>query len=61
MRAESFYNVASYVDEVDVARYYGGKSLHDQSHGESFLALMENRFTGNGIYILDGRKVYVGK
>ena len=53
LRAESFYNVASYVDEVDVARYYGGKSLHDQSHGESFLALMENRFTGNGIYILD--------
>ena len=53
LRAESFYNVASYVDEVDVAKYYGGKSLHDQSHGESFLALMENRFLGNGIYILD--------
>ena len=28
-------------------------SLHKQSHGESFLALVENRFSGNGLYILD--------
>ena len=27
--------------------------MHRQSHGESFLALVENRFGGNGIYILD--------
>ena len=57
LRAESFYNVASYIDDLDVGgdltRYYGGKSLHRQSHGESFLALVENRFGGNGIYILD--------
>lgn len=53
LRAESFYNVASYVDEVGVVRSYGCKSLHDQSHGESFLSLIENRFAGNGIYILD--------
>ena len=32
---------------------YGGVSLHRQSHGESFLALAENRFGGNGLYILD--------
>ena len=32
---------------------YGGVSLHEQSHGESFLALVQNRFGGNGIYILD--------
>jgi predicted ATPase len=32
---------------------YGGVSLHRQSHGESFLALVENRFSGNGLYILD--------
>lgn len=32
---------------------YGGVSLHRQSHGESFLALVENRFGGNGIYLLD--------
>lgn len=61
LRAESFYNVASYVDELDrqpsfsppIINSYGGVSLHCQSHGESFLALVENRFSGNGIYILD--------
>ena len=31
---------------------YGGKSLHRQSHGESFLALFQNRFE-HGLYILD--------
>lgn len=54
LRAESFYNVASYVDSIrGLVRYYGGKSLHHQSHGESFLSLVESRFGGNGIYILD--------
>jgi predicted ATPase len=55
-RAESFYNVASEIDNLggeDYLKYYGGKSLHHQSHGESFLSLMENRFKGNGLYILD--------
>ena len=32
---------------------YGGVSLHEQSHGESFLALMVNRFGGKGLYVLD--------
>jgi len=32
---------------------YGGVSLHEQSHGESFMALLENRLRGNGLYILD--------
>lgn len=32
---------------------YGGLSLHEQSHGENFMALVENRFFGNGLYILD--------
>lgn len=60
LRAESFYNAASYLDELEriplgksVLKHYGGKSLHKQSHGESFLALVENRFSGKGIYILD--------
>ena len=56
MRAESFYNFATYLEEVneDLPNYsaYGGKSLHDQSHGESFLALFENRFE-QGLYLLD--------
>ena len=61
LRAESFYNVASNIDELDsepsfappLISSYGGVSLHKQSHGESFMALVENRFFGNGLYILD--------
>lgn len=61
LRAESFYNVASNIDKMDsepsfdppLIGSYGGRSLHDQSHGESFFALIQNRFRGNGLYILD--------
>jgi predicted ATPase len=52
MRAESFYNFATYIEQVSDLRAYGGKSLHAQSHGESFLALFANRFE-QGLYILD--------
>jgi len=52
MRAESFYNFATYIESVSDLRAYGGKSLHEQSHGESFMALFANRFE-QGIYILD--------
>lgn len=61
LRAESFYNTASYLEELDeisagapkLLQSYGGKSLHHQSHGESFLSLVQNRFGGNGLYLLD--------
>ncbi|MBQ9992079.1 MAG: AAA family ATPase [Firmicutes bacterium] len=61
LRAESLYNAASYIDALDdeggfgapVISSYGGVSLHEQSHGESFMSLMKNRFGGNGIYLLD--------
>lgn len=61
LRAESFYNVASNIEDMDdgvslgapVISSYGGISLHKQSHGESFMSLVENRFGGNGLYILD--------
>jgi len=57
MRAESFFNFASYIDELAVddprlLRAYGGRSLHEQSHGESFLSLFNNQLE-SGIYILD--------
>lgn len=57
MRAESFFNFASYIDELAadsprIYQAYGGRSLHQQSHGESFLALFHNQFEA-GIYILD--------
>ena len=61
LRAESLYNLATDIDEMDklpsfdplVIESYGGVSLHKQSHGESFLNLVQNRFFGNGLYILD--------
>jgi predicted ATPase len=53
LRAESFYNVASYVDNVGYLDSFGGKSLHKQSHGESFLSLLNYKFRGNGLYLLD--------
>lgn len=58
LRAESFYNVASYIDDLAADVYteyeeYGGRSLHRQSHGESFFSLASSRFRGQGLYILD--------
>ncbi len=53
MRSESFYQFATHVDEVDAHDWYGGKSLHSQSHGESFFSLFKNRFGKKGIYLLD--------
>ncbi len=52
LRADSFFTTASYLESVG-GRRYGGASLHEQSHGESFFALFENRFVGDGLYILD--------
>jgi predicted ATPase len=60
LRAESFFNVATEIERLDrdgggppIIDSYGGKSLHEQSHGESFLALIRNRFGPDGLYILD--------
>ncbi len=60
-RAESFFNVATNIENLDsvpafsppVIESYGGRSLHEQSHGESFMALVRHRFGANGLYILD--------
>ena len=59
--AESFFNVATEIEKLDaepapappIINSYGYRSLHEQSHGESFFALMMNRFGGHGLYILD--------
>jgi predicted ATPase len=61
LRAESYFNVATNIDNLDaipsfspkVSASYGGRSLHEQSHGESFFALLEHRLRGNGLYIFD--------
>lgn len=60
-RAETFYNVATNIEELDqdplsgpkIIDSFGGVSLHEQSHGESFFAVFRKRFRGNGLYILD--------
>lgn len=52
-RAESFFNVANYIDSVGVQQSYGGKSLHAQSHGESFMSFFTNRLWQGGFFIFD--------
>jgi predicted ATPase len=56
IRAESFYNLATAIENLglhDGGPRYGAKSLHEQSHGESFLTMFMNRFSGAGFYVLD--------
>jgi len=54
LRAESFFNVARTVDEnPGLLAAYGGQPLHGMSHGESFLALANERFYPDGLFLLD--------
>ncbi len=62
LRAESFFNVATNIEKIDqescglgkpIADSYGNRPLHEQSHGESFLSLLTERLSGNGLYIMD--------
>lgn len=55
LRAESFFNVATELERMgpEGLAAYGGRSLHHQSHGESFLALANHRFGPDGLYVLD--------
>ena len=55
LRAESLFTAASYLESLpqNPLGSYGGKSLHEQSHGESFLNLVVNRFEPGGFYVLD--------
>jgi predicted ATPase len=57
LRAESFFNVARFIDSGGTfspdLSLYGDVPLHEQSHGQSFLALAANRFGGEGVYIFD--------
>ena len=53
LRAESFFNVATQIENLNVGGGYGDRSLHEQSHGESFFALLTNRLFGDGVYIFD--------
>lgn len=58
LRAESFYNLATEIDNLEsddkgYIEYYGGTSLHKRSHGEAFLSIILNRLKNPGLYIFD--------
>jgi predicted ATPase len=61
LRAESFFNTVSYMDRLDeepsfappISAYYGGRSLHTRSHGETFFTLLDLKFRRNGLFLLD--------
>ncbi len=62
LRAESFFNTVSYMDKLDeedapqsppISAFYGGRSLHTRSHGETFFKLLELKFQRNGLFLLD--------
>jgi predicted ATPase len=52
LRAESFFNTATYIDQLGVGGY-GDRRLHDQSHGESFFTLIGHKFRSNGLFLID--------
>lgn len=62
LRAESFFNTTSYMDNLDeefaphsppISVFYGGRSLHTRSHGETFFTLLDLKFRRNGLFLLD--------
>ncbi len=53
LRAESFFNVATYMDRIGYLEGYGGKSLHGRSHGEAFMATLTQKLRGKGFYLFD--------
>jgi predicted ATPase len=65
LRAESFFNTATWIDATDretrlpglsappISSYYGGGSLHERSHGETFLTVIERKMRRDGLFLLD--------
>ena len=61
LRAESFFNTASHIDQLDkepaggppISAFYGGRSLHTRSHGETFFTVLDLKFRRNGLFLLD--------
>jgi predicted ATPase len=60
LRAESFFNMASHIDVLEqepagasIIGAYGGRSLHERSHGETFFTLLDYKFRRNGLFLLD--------
>jgi len=61
LRAESFFNTVSYMDALDkepsggppLSSFYGGRSLHTRSHGETFFTVLKLKCQRDGLFLLD--------
>lgn len=53
LRAESIFNVATYMDGVGYLGGYDNRSLHSRLHGEAFMAPLTHKFRGYRLYLLD--------
>jgi predicted ATPase len=53
LRAESFFNAATHVDNLGINEFYGGGSLHARSHGEAFFKLLDLKMRRNDLFLLD--------
>ena len=59
LRSESFFNVASYLEEQGIMKEYGGYGgveLHERSHSESLLALLQDKYIGEGLFFWTNRR-----
>ncbi|HET91919.1 MAG TPA: ATP-binding cassette domain-containing protein [Chloroflexi bacterium] len=57
-RAETFYDLADFLDDVALCdpgrlKYHGGQLLNTLSHGEGILSYFSGRYHVKGLYILD--------
>lgn len=50
LRAETMHSLYTYLEGLPDAR---DTDLHERSHGEGFLAILERKFSGRGVYLLD--------
>lgn len=53
LRSESHFGVSGFLDAVGDPDRHGGRGLLEQSHGESVFALLQHRFRGEGLYLMD--------
>lgn len=60
LRAESLFNTISHMDKLDegpggppISNFYGGRSLHTRSHGETLFTVLDLKFRRNGLFLLD--------
>lgn len=52
LRAESFYNVGTYMNDLNYVVEYGG-NIHERSHGEAFMKVLTSKLKGKGLYLMD--------